>query len=286
MKGTVVGIYDRSAGRGKVKIGMREMTIYGLPDIVRINDEVGCEEKVSSSEHTYAVFKEEPAETEVIELAGQQERLLKEAQQYSAFRNKVKKYLESKDFHYDKFTVTEEDSMIGYISERCVSEYIVEKYGKAGVQVSSWQDQFDMNRVRSVVDRDSDAEDDKEYVKRYFYNRYDLRISKGNKVIPVDVKSAATRKKPMRYWTYLYPVIQAEKAGKEGVILAYCIKNSNDVIEKVAICGYMTEDQIKEYGVTPEGKNTGRGTQSQIDNYTTVVKDYKRLYDLIRRVLV
>lgn len=102
MKGTVVEIFDRSAGRGKVKIGMREMTIYELPDLVRINDEVGCEERVSSSNNTYAVFQDEPAEMEVIELTDYQERLLKDAQQYSAFRNKVKQYLQRKEMCYDK----------------------------------------------------------------------------------------------------------------------------------------------------------------------------------------
>ena len=286
MKGTVVGIFDRSAGRGKVKIGMREMTIYGLPDLVRINDEVGCEERVSSSNNTYAVFQDEPAEMEVIELTDYQERLLKDAQQYSAFRNKVKQYLQRKEMCYDKFTVTEEDSAIGYISEKCVSGYLVEKFGNEEVRVSTWQDRFDMDRVRSIVDRDSNDEDDKEYVKSYFYDRYDLRITKGDREIPVDVKSAATGREPMKYWGYLYPVVQAEKEGKECVILAYCIKNERNLIERVAICGYMSEDQIKEYGVTQQGENTSRGTQSQIDNYTTVVKDYKRLDDLIRRVLV
>lgn len=142
-----------------------------------------------------------------------------------------------------------------------------------------------MDRVRSIVDRDSNDEDDKEYVKSYFYDRYDLRITKGDREIPVDVKSAATGREPMKYWGYLYPVVQAEKEGKECVILAYCIKNERNLIERVAICGYMSEDQIKEYGVTQQGENTSRGTQSQIDNYTTVVKDYKRLDDLIRRVL-
>lgn len=77
---------------------------------------------------------------------------------------------------------------------------------------------------------------DLQYVKSYFYDKYDLTLSNGQNNINIDIKTAETMKTPTNNWNFLYSVIQAHKKGKDLIILCYYVKNS-----------YQLEDLKKRY---------------------------------------
>lgn len=207
--------------------------------------------------------------------------LEQEAKQFSSFRRAMKAYLADYGINYDKFTVTDNDAFLGYVSETAISNYLTEKYGDR-IEVKHWADSFDMNRIVSAVEHKNGAMGEVEYVKQYFYDKYDLKIvdKKSGKTICVDVKTAETRKRPQPTWNFLYPVVQNQKEGKDCVILCYYYKIEN--LKKIILVGYISEDEISCKEVLKKGETTRFHTINQIDNYETMVTDYQQLSEMLK----
>lgn len=215
--------------------------------------------------------------------------LEQEAERISNFRSRMKAYLTRFGACYDKFTVTENDTLLGHVSETAVSNYLLENYGDK-IEVRRWADSFDLNRIESAVEHNNGATEEVEYVKRYFYDKYDLEIveKKSGKTIFVDVKTAETSKEPQLTWDFLYPVVQNQREGKDCVVLCYYYKIAN--LKKIILVGYISEEEISRKHILRAGSRTKFGTLNQIDNYETKVTDYQRLsrmlniyYGYIRR---
>lgn len=202
--------------------------------------------------------------------------LEEKANRVSRFRSKAKDYLSANGACYDKFTITENDTFIGYISETAIAEYLEKKYGDI-IEVRRWSDGLDPERIRYAVMNNLKDPEEINYVKSYFYDKYDLEIveKRTGRSIFADVKSAETKKQPLLKWNYLYPVVQNRKDGKDCVILCYYYKQAN--INKIILVGYITEDEISRKKILPAGTKTKFGTVNQIDNYETKVTDYKQL---------
>ena len=215
--------------------------------------------------------------------------LEQEAKRISNFRSRMKAYLTRFGACYDKFTVTENDTLLGHVSETAVSNYLLENYGDK-IEVRRWADSFDLNRIESAVDHNNGATEEVEYVKQYFYDKYDLEIveKKSGKTIFVDVKTAETSKEPQPTWDFLYPVVQNQREGKDCVVLCYYYKIAD--LKKIILVGYISEEEISRKHILRAGSRTRFGTLNQIDNYETKVTDYQRLsrmlniyYGYIRR---
>lgn len=214
--------------------------------------------------------------------------LLFAAYGFSNFRENVKKYLEKNKMCYDKFTVTENDSFLGYLSEYSIKNYIKRKFISNGIIVSSWGDNYDIKKINNIVNNNSNKKEDLLYVKEYFYDKYDLKIEYNNNYIFLDIKTAETTYEPKDTWNFLYPVIQTKKDGKDFVVLNYYVKNSKNITDfkKFVLVGYMSENDVKKYDIQSAGTKTEKGTLSQIDNLKTYVKDYKKFDNLIYSLLL
>ena len=138
-----------------------------------------------------------------------------------------------------------------------------------------------MNRIESAVEHNNGATEEVEYVKRYFYDKYDLEIveKKSGKTIFVDVKTAETSKEPQLTWNFLYPVVQNQREGKDCVVLCYYYKIAN--LKKIILVGYISEEEISRKHILRAGSRTKFGTLNQIDNYETKVTDYQRLSTML-----
>jgi hypothetical protein len=204
--------------------------------------------------------------------------LIEEAERVSELRKKMKAYLAKFGGCYDKFTITENDSKLGYISETAVVEYLRGRYGDR-LEIKRWSDNFDMDKIKAAVENNDGSES--EYVREYFYDEYDMKIieKKSKKSILVDVKTAETRKKPMEYWDFLYPVVQNQRSGKDCVVLCYYYMSAEG--NKVILVGYMSEEEISKKEILKAGEITKFGTVNQIDNYETKVKDYQELHKML-----
>ena len=97
-----------------------------------------------------------------------EQELFKKAQRFSEFRKECKEFLKKHGKEYDKFTVVKHDSSVGYISESLITDYLRSNY--AGIEVSSWENRFDLKRIIDILKVDSSSEDDINYVKEYFYD--------------------------------------------------------------------------------------------------------------------
>ena len=207
-----------------------------------------------------------------------------EAKQMSEFRSRIKQYLSNLNEHYDKFTVTKNDALLGYISETAVSNYLKENFSDR-IQLKSWSDLFDMNRIRNAIEYDNIKEI--EYVKSFYYDNYDLEIieKKSGKKILIDVKTAETRKEPNSSRNFLYPVIQNKKKGKDCVVLCYYCKatqaNGITQADRVKLAGYISEEEISQKRIIEAGSKTKFGTISQIDNFETQISEYKDLSTML-----
>lgn len=199
-----------------------------------------------------------------------------EAKRVSAFRSRMKTYLTSFNECYDKFTVTENDTFLGYVSETAVSNYLTKNFSDE-FEVKKWEDSFDLERIENAVNNNDGNPVEVAYVKKFFYDKYDLEIveKKTGKSICVDVKTAETCKEPQKGWNFLYPVIQNQREGKDCVILCYYYKTEK--CNKILLVGYISEEDISKKKILPAGSVTKFGTINQIDNYETKVIDYQSL---------
>ncbi len=207
-------------------------------------------------------------------------KLLEKAQKFESFRKQCKDYLSKHGRCFDKFTVVQHDSFIGYISEHIVRLEFLEKLADSECKVYSWDSQFDMRKIIGAVNSDDASLVD--YVQEYFYDKYDIAIETSDKIFEIDVKSAFTSNQPRSNWNYQYPVIQANKVGKEYAVLAYCQGESSALINNVVLIGYCEIKQIKQCSIDKKGTKTERGTINQVDNYHTLLnRDYRDIDDLI-----
>jgi len=211
-----------------------------------------------------------------------EQELFNKAQKFSDFRIKCKQYLRKNGKEYDKFTVVEHDSSVGYISESLITDYLKSNY--KDIEVYTWENMYDMRRIIDIVKSDSSLEDDINYVTEYFYDRYDLHIKYKRKEFFIDVKSALTKKMPSNSWTFLYPVVQAHKEGKSGMILAYCIVTNLKIIESMnsfVLVGFVPQKKVRECKKYLRGQITRFKTVNQIDNYETLLSRHYMSVDAL-----
>ncbi len=207
---------------------------------------------------------------------------------FEHFRNDCKTFLAKHGKNYDKFTVVQHDSIIGFITEATIQRYISELYKKDNVKVTTWEQNFDIEHIKRIISSSSADADEVKLVEKYFYDKYDLKISYHDKSIYVDVKTALTQKNPSENWNFMYPVIQANKDGKDYMILTYYVVNDIKKVEslnKVVIVGYISENTVKQCKTIYKGEKTRFDTVSQTDNYETeLAVHYNSIDELINNL--
>ena len=214
------------------------------------------------------------------------ESIFEKAEAFSEFRERCKRYLDGLGLNFDKFTVVDHDSYIGYISESVIKEYLKKNIPYRDFEVLSWSDTCNMYEIYNAVYGNDPSMAD--MVKEYFYDKCDLIVETPTKTVYIDVKTALTKKQPTEQWDFMYPVVQANKEGKDGAILAYCVYEGTDKkhIKKVIVAGYIENKTVKKCRIIRKGQRTKFNTISQTDNYETYLwRDYKSLEDLINEIL-
>lgn len=214
-----------------------------------------------------------------------EENLLIKAHKHEELRSKCKEYLNKVGKNFDKFTIVPHDSFIGYITELAVKKYIQEKYKDKNIKITTWEDNFEIEKIIKIIESNSTDKKDVEYIRDYFYDQYDLKLESSikTKIILVDIKTALTKKEPNKNWNFMYPVIQAQKPGKDFMILTYYVINSDNVedVKKIILVGYLSEDTIRNCRIIKKGEKTRFGTISQIDNYETELSVHYKDIDKI-----
>lgn len=196
---------------------------------------------------------------------------------FENFRIKCKEYLFNHNKGFDKFTIVSHDSYIGFITELLIKDFLLSEYNSFVTSVEAWEEDFDRARLDSIVESDSTIQTDIDYVASYFYDKWDLKINGSSGVIRADIKTALTKKEPNMSWNFLYPVVQANKACKDLIILAYLVVsdlNNLKTANNLVIIGATTTSIIKKCEIIYEGTVTKYGTTSQIDNYNTLIKEH------------
>ena len=213
------------------------------------------------------------------------EQVLLNAQKYTLFKGKCKKFLRQNGIYLDKFTMYENpnaDNFYGYISEFAVYNYL-KKFGKC----KRWSDDFDLKRLNHIIKDNLVSPENIKYVRDFFFDKWDVCFfTRSNQPVYFDVKTAGTDKDVNDNWTFMYPVVQANRCGKQYSILTYCIAKNKvkELTEKVLLVGYISEEEIKEKEIIEAGQRTIHKTVSQINNYVTYVRDYKNLEELLLKL--
>ncbi len=215
--------------------------------------------------------------------------LINKARDFEALRNDCKSYLTQENQNFDKFTIVSHDSFIGYITEFLVKKHLEEQYGEKGILVQAWDEQYDILKIKSIIENNLTDKDSVLYIKSYFYDSWDLQLIYKGKKVRIDVKTALTQKNPTPKWNFLYPVIQVNKQGKDSMILAYYVVDSiKDItsLNQLVIVGYTTQRLIKGCKIIKQGEKTRFGTVSQIANYETeLATQYRSLDKMIQYIL-
>ena len=94
------------------------------------------------------------------------------ANRTQGFRDRCKDYLERHGVLYDKFTITPYDAYIAYITEKFIANYLRDEF-KGKICVSTWSDQFNLEHIVAILDRDSTDPEDIALVRAYFYDDFD-----------------------------------------------------------------------------------------------------------------
>lgn len=219
---------------------------------------------------------------EIIEKGQIPKDLFYEAKKFSVFRNDVKNFLRNNNKEFDKFTITDHDSYLGYFTEHVVKDYICSNIELNDYRVVMWEYQFDLDKIKEIVQDPNPTNDDIKYVQTYFYDSYDLKLTDGKNEIRLDVKTAETMKTPSLNWNFLYPVVQAQKSGKDFTILCYYVKETKNLedLKDITIVGYITQKDICSSDVIHANEYTKQHTKSQIDNYNTSLKNYKDIKNI------
>ncbi len=204
--------------------------------------------------------------------------LIAKAYAFTFLRARCKKYLADKKMEYDKFSSVLHDSFTGYISEFYVKKILGELFKNSNIKIQTWDEQYDLKKINSILSKNSAEAKDIRYIKNYFYDSYDLALIKDEKQIYIDVKTAFTSLQPKSKWNFLYPVVQAHKKGKDIMILVYYVVEdltSPESLKELVLAGFITENTIKNCYIIKKGQKTKFGTLSHIDNYVTELsKDY------------
>ncbi len=215
-------------------------------------------------------------------ITGNIDMLFQRAKAFEDFRNNCKVFLAKHNRNFDKFTVVSHDSLIGYITEKRIKHYFEISFPNC--KVLSWDENFDIRRIMSIIKARDLTEADINYVQKYFYDNWDLQITYNSTIINADVKTALTQKEPASSWNFMYPVVQAEKEGKDVMILVYYVtqqKEDLQSLKELVLAGYTTPDKVKTCPVISAGKKTRYGTISQVDNYETeLATTYFKLQNL------
>lgn len=214
------------------------------------------------------------------------EKLLEKAKNFSNFREKCKKYLTKVNMNFDKFTIVDHDSFIGYLSEHVIRNYLKDRLPEPDFKVFSWEEYCNIREIYHAVTNNDFTK--AQLVKEYFYDKFDICIETPNRKLNIDVKTALTQLEPKMSWDFLYPIIQAQKEGKDITILAYCIYQAPNkyLIKIVDVIGYCDNDMISKCDIIKAGERTKHNTISQVDNYETLLyRDYKDLDDLINKII-
>lgn len=196
-----------------------------------------------------------------------------DAKNFEAFRNDCKTFLANQHLNFDKFTIVQHDTFIGYVTEWSIKEYLSKKYASKIAAIQIWEETFDLAKVKNIIASVRATEEDVVYVKRYFYDQWDLKVTlKTGTILHIDVKTAFTHLTPNAKWNFMYPVVQANKTGKDLMLLAYYVVSNKTKVESVKalyIVGIINEQQIRRCPIIKAGTTTKFGTVSQIDNYLT-----------------
>ena len=210
--------------------------------------------------------------------------LFDRARNFEKFRSDCKEYLSKAKMNFDKFTVVSHDSFIGYITEYYVKKYLIETYNN--IEVTSWEDSTNIRMIIEIVKNSDFSDESKNIVREYFYDKWDLSINNHKGKVLTDVKTALTKKIPNKRWNFLYPIIQANKPGKDIMILVYYIVSDiKDLtsLKELVIVGYTNYSTIKKCKIIKQGEKTQFGTISQIDNYiTNLASDYNNIDKLFK----
>jgi len=211
--------------------------------------------------------------------------IILKAHEHENLRNDCKDYLSKAGKNYDKFTMVSHDTFIGYITEWAIKNYI-QKCGKdKEIEVTSWDDDYDIAKIKAIIKSNSVETKDIDYVQKYFYDEYDLKLFSPKNTILIDIKTALTDKEPNNHWDFMYPVVQAQKPGKDYMVLTYYVtmtKNNPEDFKKITLIGYISEETIRSCKIIKKGEKTRHGTISQIDNYETeLALHYRDIKELI-----
>jgi hypothetical protein len=204
---------------------------------------------------------------------------------FQEFRNRCKAYLTKNGINYDKFTIVSHDSYIGHISEWVLFQYIQKEFDGVLKKLTSWEDNFDLKKIENIVNSSSATKDDLIYVKEYFYDDWDIAVETNKGIYKCDIKTALTKLEPQTNWNFLYPIIQAQKSGKDLMILAYYIYQGDDFhnLTNEVLIGATTYELIQKCSVLKKGEISKFGTESQTDNYITELsRDY---FDLSKFII-
>lgn len=206
---------------------------------------------------------------------------------FETLRKECKEYLWKHNAEFDKFTVVAHDSFIWYLTEKFLKEYIESKNNL--LEIEDWNSSFDFIKLKNIININSEKKEDIDYVKTYFYDKWDLKIIYKSKEVYVDIKTALTKLEPKSSWNFMYPVIQANKEWKDYMMLCYYVVNDiKDVnsLNKITVVWYISEEIIKTCEIIKAWNKTKFGTTSQIDNYITELSiHYKNIDILIKSIL-
>lgn len=201
------------------------------------------------------------------------------ALEFQKTRNFMKSALLFHRLSFDKFTCTQRDSFDGYLAEHCVSLYLT----SLGKTVSTWDSVFPLSQsiLQKLNNPSAFTSDEIIELKNHFYDHWDVSVNS----LKIDIKTAATHNTPNPNWTYGIPEIQINKPGKDLILLAYLIYDSNPKVSSSAkpiscqIIGYKSISDIKSnYQVKTH--NTFAGFKYHIPNYELPIKDFSDINTL------
>jgi len=208
------------------------------------------------------------------------------AKKFEQFRLNCKEYLDKVNMNWDKFTMVSHDSYIGYITEYAISKHIHSI--RPDIKIETWESLFDMKKIISIIERSDFSETSQLLVKNYFYDKWDLKINGIGVSLSSDVKTALTKLTPSSNWNFMYPVLQANKPGKDIMILVYYVVNDlKDLssLKDLVLIGCCEPYKLKKCKIVKAGERTRFGTVSQIDNYITELStDFSKLEEYLKKI--
>jgi hypothetical protein len=213
-------------------------------------------------------------------------KLVARATKFRDFRLRCVEYLDRHGVLADKFTVTNNDRLIGFLAEHVLAQELPRLYPKCVFGARLWYTNpgVDLKRIDRIVKEGDSGADSLREVQEYFYDKWDLELATCAGTVQLDVKTAISARKPTLDWDFLYPVVQAKRGeADDRVLLAWCLAGDEDdiaTIRSLMLVGVTTKRCIRACVVIPKGRVTRKGTVSQVDNHETRIRrDYCDLAD-------